>query len=237
VTIPTLEGDTIENVAQAFFDTWKIGKKNKDNGLLLLVAVEDKKVRIHTGYGTETIITDSKAGTVIRDVITPPFKTGNFEKGISEGVDTLSFYLSNPENITTFEPPAQPNDNMSVWVVLFLTFLFTFGIPLVAYGAAFFGRSSAWWPGGVVGFILGALTGNWPVGIFFGIVGLFLDYILSKNYTTWKLQDKATDWSKTYGGFSSGSSWSSGSSSSSSGSGFSSFGGGSSGGGGASGGW
>lgn len=237
VTIPSLTKYPIEAVAQEFFDTWEVGKASKDNGVLLLVAVEDREVRIQTGYGSEVVITDSVAGQIIRNDITPSFKEGDYDTGITQGVTKLLVYLQDPTLIPDTADTGGNTEESSwdVGLVVFLLYLiFAFGIGGASYAAAFVGRSKAWWPGGVVGFILGALIGQITGGIAFGLFGLLLDYILSKNYHTWKLEHKATEWGKTMGGFASGSG---SGSSSSGGSGFSSFGGGSSGGGGASGGW
>ena len=88
-TITSLEGDTIENVAQEFFDEWQIGKQELDNGVLLLIAVDDRQIRIQTGYGAESVITDAEAGRIIRHVITPEFKTDDYEAGIIQGVAAL----------------------------------------------------------------------------------------------------------------------------------------------------
>lgn len=114
--------------------------------------------------------------------------------------------------------------------VVFMAMITVFGIVLLTYLVSWLGRNKAWWPGGLVGLGLGVLL-NFTAGIFFGLVGLILDYILSRNYKEWKKKKKPVDWENTWGGFRS----SAGSSSSSSGSSFS-FGGGSSGGG-SSGGW
>lgn len=238
VTITSLTEYPIETVAQAFFDTWEIGKASKDNGVLLLVAVDDREVRIQTGYGSEVVITDSVAGQIIRNDITPSFKQGDYDTGITQGVTKLLTYLQDPSLIpdTADAGDSSSDSSWDVGLVVFLLYVvFSLGISGASYAAAFIGRSKAWWPGGLVGFILGALIGQITGGIAFGLLGLVLDYILSKNYHTWKLEHKATEWGKTLGGFSSGSG--SRSSSSSSGSSFSSFGGGSSGGGGASGSW
>ncbi len=233
VTISSLEGDTIENVAQEFFESWGIGKKTKDNGVLLLVAVDDRQVRIHTGYGAETVITDSTAGQIIRTDITPWFKDGNYEAGIQNGVASLTRYLEDPSQIPDTAAAEQDNSPFSaIWVVVALYLFFIFGVGGLTYGAAFLGRSKSWWPGGALGFVLGLIVGQLPGALAGGLFGLLLDYILSKNYARWKLEKRTTDWRQTWGGFRS-----SGSSSSSSSSGFSSFGGGSSGGGGASGRW
>lgn len=78
----SLDGDTIENFAVRLFEQWKIGKKGKDNGVLLLIAINERKLRIEVGYGLESTITDGKAGEIIREVITPEFKKNNYYEGI-----------------------------------------------------------------------------------------------------------------------------------------------------------
>lgn len=229
VTIPSLEDEPIEMVAQDFFDTWEIGKSNKDNGLLLLIADQDREVRIQTGYGTEVVITDSVAGQVIRTDITPAFKQEQYDQGVIAATQTLVQYLQDPDQIPTQSDASESSLNPAGILFLFYVAL-TLGISGLSYLAAFFGRSKSWWLGGVIGFVLGMLAGKVPGGIAFGLLGLILDYILSKNYKKWKIEHRTTKWRETMGGFRpSGSSKSS--------SGFSSFGGGSSGGGGASGKW
>ncbi|HQM16139.1 MAG TPA: TPM domain-containing protein, partial [Candidatus Woesebacteria bacterium] len=71
VTLPSLDGEEIESVALAYFDTWKIGKAKQDNGVLLLIAISDREIRIQTGYGVEPIIPDGVAGRIIRNDIVP----------------------------------------------------------------------------------------------------------------------------------------------------------------------
>jgi uncharacterized protein len=89
VTIKTMGNDTIENFAVKLFEEWGIGQKGKDNGALLLVAVEDRKVRIEVGYGLEGALTDAETSPIIRNVITPAFKAGSYDQGITEGVDAI----------------------------------------------------------------------------------------------------------------------------------------------------
>lgn len=227
LTITSLEGDTIENVAQDVFDSWKIGKKQSDNGLLLLVAVDDRQVRIQTGYGTEAVITDGIAGRIIRNQITPAFKEGDYNTGIKNGLETIISYLNDPSKIPQDEAATSISSVWDSLGIVFWIFLFlTFGIGFISYVAAFLGRSKAWWPGGLVGGTLGLLVGSIIGGIIFGLLGLLFDYILSKNYKQWKKQKRSSNWSFR-------SSRSSGSSSG----GFGGFSGGSSGGGGASSSW
>ncbi len=235
VTITSLQGDTIENVAQEFFDRWQIGKAELDNGVLLIAAMEERKIRIQTGYGAEPVITDAEAGRIIRNQISPAFKKGEYETGIRAGVDSiLSQFESSPGFTPGVDPLNKSNKLRSAFQsVLWISLITIFFSGAFIYVIAWLGRTKAWWPGGLVGLGIGLFIGITPA-VFFGLSGLFLDYILSKNYKKWKLEKKTTNWKDTWGGFhhSSGSS----SSSSSGGSSFS-FGGGSSGGGGASGGW
>lgn len=233
VTIQSLEGDTVENVAQEFFDSWQIGRKEADNGVLLLVVIDDRQLRIQTGYGTETVITDAEAGRIMRNVITPKFKSGDHEGGIIQGVAAIKQQLVDDPNFSTSINPLNKDPELisTFGAALSTTVLTIMVVIFAVYLGAWFGRSKAWWPGGLVGLGLGLMIGSVAAGVFFGLIGLILDYILSKNYKTWKKKKKSSDWKSTWGGFRTGSS-----SRSSSRSSFS-FGGGSSGGGGASGGW
>lgn len=238
VTISTLDGEPIEDVAQEFFDTWQIGKSGSDNGVLFIAAIQDHQMRIQTGYGVEAYLTDSATGRIIRQDITPHFKVENYEAGVRAGVDSMLEAVRDPAQFAASQGDGNSPDLVAGFIstITIVTF-FSLVSGLFTYIVAFLGRSKAWWPGGVAGAVLGAVTGQFlgaflPSLVGFSILGFFLDYVLSKNYQNWKLEKKTTSWKKTWGGFSSGSS-----SSSSSSSGFSSFGGGSSGGGGASGSW
>jgi uncharacterized protein len=225
-TITSLNQEPIEMVAQDFFDSWKIGKADTDNGVLLLVAVDDREVRIQTGYGAEAVITDSYAGRIIRNQITPAFKEGNYDQGILAAVGSISQAMEDPSQIPSIPDPEDSEGNFAL-AFFVLYFILVFGVSFMSYVAAFIARSKSWWLGGVVGLVLGGLLGGMLGGIAFALLGLALDYILSKNYKTWKIEHRTTAWRKTMGGFSS----------SGGGSRSSSFGGGSSGGGGASGSW
>lgn len=86
LTVSTLDGTGIEEYANRVFNTWKLGQKGKDNGVLILVAPNDRRMRIEVGYGLESTLTDGMAGGIIRDIITPHFKSGDYNKGVEEGV-------------------------------------------------------------------------------------------------------------------------------------------------------
>jgi uncharacterized protein len=89
LTIPSLEGDSLEDFSIRVADQWKIGQKNKDNGAILLISKNDRKLRIEVGYGLEGSLTDLISGRIIRDIIVPYFKRGDFDAGISNGVQAM----------------------------------------------------------------------------------------------------------------------------------------------------
>lgn len=87
--IKSLEGRNIEEYANLIFNTWKIGKKGKDNGVLIFIAFEDRQIRIEVGYGLESILTDSICGRIIRDVMAPQFRKNDYYNGIKEAIETI----------------------------------------------------------------------------------------------------------------------------------------------------
>ena len=89
LTIPSLEGDNLEDFSIRVAEQWKIGQKGLDNGAVLLVSKGDRKIRIESGYGLEGRLTDLVAGRIIRNVIAPQFKMGHFDQGISDGVAAM----------------------------------------------------------------------------------------------------------------------------------------------------
>jgi len=89
VTLPSLRGSPIEEWGLALGRTWGIGQKGKDNGALLIVAPNDRELRIEVGYGLEGTLPDATANAIIRNVIVPRFKNGNMAGGISDGVNAI----------------------------------------------------------------------------------------------------------------------------------------------------
>lgn len=86
LTVETLEGESIEEFATRVFDSWRLGLKKKDNGVLIIVASKDRRMRIEVGYGLEEVLTDAKAGRIIDTVMAPRFKAGDFDGGVTAGV-------------------------------------------------------------------------------------------------------------------------------------------------------
>jgi uncharacterized protein len=89
LTVPTLNGESIEDYAVAVFEAWKLGQKDKDNGILIVVVPDDRRMRIEVGYGLEGTMTDSMAGRIIQNIMTPRFKDGDYNGGITDGVNAV----------------------------------------------------------------------------------------------------------------------------------------------------
>ncbi len=239
VTVKSLEGMSVEEYSIKLFKLWGIGKKKKDNGVLVLVAPNEKKMRIEVGYGLEAILPDGLCGQIFREDFTPAFKRGDYPVGVLSGVRRISQML----NGETYEPSPESNDGtwMSRHLGLFLGLFFSFFIipGFIVLASGFKGKvyPSVLWGamfGGIPVFmslVFGKEADN-PYLPFYCFSLAILTFVWT--WRTIRLSKKSLKWSQ--------GDWHSGSSSGFGGSfggggGFGGFGGGSSGGGGASGGW
>lgn len=138
VTVKSLDERPIEDYAVDLYKTWGIGKKGKDNGVLILVAPNDRQVRIEVGYGLEGVINDAMAGRIIREKIIPAFKEGSFDVGILAGTQTVVAILAKVAGIQlNIETDTAPDPSLlvphkrgivhrigSVLIFIFLAYLF-----------------------------------------------------------------------------------------------------------------
>ena len=90
LTVPALNGDPIEDYSIKVAQTWKLGRKGVDDGVLFLVARDDRRMRIEVGYGLETKLTDAQCGRILDDVVRPAFKRGDYGGGIAAGVNAIT---------------------------------------------------------------------------------------------------------------------------------------------------
>lgn len=97
LTIPTINGESIEDYAVDVFNAWKLGQKEKDNGILIVVVPNDRQMRIEVGYGLEGTLTDGKASQIIHFIMTPKFKNGDYEGGLADGVGAVLNLLEGGE--------------------------------------------------------------------------------------------------------------------------------------------
>lgn len=89
LTIPSLEGEEISSFAFSVAENWGIGQKGEDNGALMLISMDERKIRIEVGYGLEGVLTDTKCGLIIRNILAPAFREGDYSRGIFQAVSTM----------------------------------------------------------------------------------------------------------------------------------------------------
>jgi uncharacterized protein len=248
VTVTTLDGMEVEEYANKLFKEWGVGQAKQDNGVLVLVAPNDRAMRIEVGYGLEGVLPDGLAGQIIREDFLPRFRDNDYSGGINTGVNHV-IDIVEKHQVLTPEELAKLNASNSgeappYWLIIpFFGLFVTIGFTMAGIGI----RTKTGFP-----LLFGGLFGGMPLLMsmaFLGKVSLYslFPWGLLMFLNGYRLGGKPS-WEQTFrndkdGGSSSGgwtmgggsSSSSSGSSSSSSSS--SSFGGGSSGGGGASGRW
>lgn len=90
VSLKSMEGGQIDDFATRLFERWGVGQKGKDNGMLLLAAIEDRKVRVEVGYGLEGVLSDAATGRLIDQYIVPSFRTGDYSGGLRRGAEALA---------------------------------------------------------------------------------------------------------------------------------------------------
>jgi len=120
VTVQTLEGMTVEDYAVRLFENWRIGKKEKDNGLLFLVAPNERKARIEVGYGLEGTLNDAQAARILREYLVPFAKEGNFNEGIQGTAQILYRIFAKKEQGLLGEPKSK---TLPIWFYILLFFL------------------------------------------------------------------------------------------------------------------
>lgn len=220
LTIPSLEGDSLEEYSMRVVEEWKIGQKDLDNGALLLISKGDRKIRIEVGYGLEGNLTDLMAGRIINNIITPAFKQGDFDKGVTLGIEAMTKAVQGEFSASDIQSGGSRSSKIDFEGMFTGIFFITF-IMLRPLTRTF---SMAGPIGGAIVFpLIGWFMGAGPLLLLvLLIIGAVIGYIMMKMPVST--------------GNSSGSSWGG---SSSSGGGFGGFsgGGGGFGGGGASGGW
>jgi uncharacterized protein len=97
LTVTTLAGESIEDFALRVFEAWQLGQKGKDNGVLVVVAPQDRRMRIEVGYGLEGRLTDLEAGRIIRNVMAPRFKIDDYDGGLAQGVAAILAQLQDSD--------------------------------------------------------------------------------------------------------------------------------------------
>ena len=113
--IASLGGRDIEGYANDIFNTWGIGKKGKNNGVLILVARDDRKMRIEVGYGLEPVLTDGVCGGIIRSILSPAFKRADFAGGLKEAILTIGKVVSGEQSPEKLEAAGKQQEGPPPW--------------------------------------------------------------------------------------------------------------------------
>lgn len=131
-TVPALDGRDVETYANLLFREWKLGRAEQNDGVLFLVARDDRRTRIEVGYGLEGTLTDTQAGEIIRSVVLPEFRDGRFDRGILRGSRAILDVLARGE--LPKPPPARGNREIDAFGWLNLLFLAFFFIGPFVFG-------------------------------------------------------------------------------------------------------
>ena len=156
LTISTLDGDPIEDFSMRVVETWKLGREGADDGVLILVARDDRRMRIEVGYGLEGVLTDAQSGRIIDHLMAPRFREGDFDGGVDAAVEAVSSAIRGE----SVDFPEKPAHSTGVNPASFI-FLLIFGLPFI--GTALTARGAAGW---IVGIFLIPFFFAFPAAIF-----------------------------------------------------------------------
>jgi len=225
--VPTTQPETIEQYSIRVAEAWKIGRRKIDDGAILVVAKDDRKLRIEVGYGLEGALTDATSKRIIDEVITPKFRNSDFGGGISDGVNRILRVIDG-EPLPAPAPRQQQNTGFLSHIDPFNPFLIVAVIVVGGIMRGVFGRLfGSLATGGLVAALFWFIAASLALSAISGIIAFFVT-MFSDAMTSSGGVGRGGGWVSSGGGYSGGSSSSSG--------GFSG-GGGSFGGGGASGSW
>lgn len=129
LTISSLEGESLEDFTIRVVDEWKLGQAGQDNGVLIFVAVDERRMRIEVGYGLEGVLTDAMSGRILDGAIAPRFREGDFGGGLERGVDAVIALVSGEG-----EPPPvreRESDGIPGCFVIFFFLMFFVVLPML----------------------------------------------------------------------------------------------------------
>jgi uncharacterized protein len=167
--VPTTQPETIEQYSMRVVEQWKLGRKRVDDGALLIIAKDDRALRIEVGYGLEGALNDATSSRIINEVIVPRFKQGDFYGGVTAGVGSMMNVISGEP----LPPPDRQTGGDSGSVRGYLPVLFV--LTLVAGGVlrALLGRlAGSVVTGGGVAVVAWLLSGAVSIALFAGAIAL-----------------------------------------------------------------
>lgn len=177
--LPTTQPEDIADYATRVFDQWKIGRKHVDDGVLVVVAKDDHRAMIETGYGLEGAIPDAAASRIIREYMSPKFRVGDFYGGLSDTIGALTKLVDGEPLPPPMQGPQRDRGGVAHGQDWF-TGLLVAGFALI-WARGLFGRLPRVPRAGAVGALTGILSwlfsGLWPLGLAFGVIGLLFGFV------------------------------------------------------------
>lgn len=173
LTVSSLEGDSLEDFTIRVVDQWQLGQEDQDNGVLIFVSVDDRRLRIEVGYGLEHVLTDAMSGRILDGAIAPSFREGDFGGGMERGVDAVVALISGEGE----PPPARErrDDGIPGCFVVFFFLLFFVVLPMIRqrrhYSRGWSSRRGWSGPWVIGGSGLGGRGGGFSGGGFGGFSG------------------------------------------------------------------
>lgn len=176
--IPSVEGEDIAQLATDIGRQWGVGSAKNDNGILLLIAIEDRQLFIATGYGLEGAVPDIAAKYIIDTEITPAFKNGNFAEGILNGIAALKQQIGGEYSIES----SDIDDALSLikWILsaIMMTAVLQFFLAFIVNISV----TRSWMMGAIIGGIAGYVAGGFLGLVLVALFGGIFDYIVSMLY-------------------------------------------------------
>jgi uncharacterized protein len=176
--LPTTQPEDITDYATRVFDQWKIGRKNVDDGVLVVVAKDDHRAMIETGYGLEGAIPDAAASRIIREYMSPKFRVGDFYGGLNDAVGALTKLIDGEPLPPPLQEPQRDRGGVAHGHDWF-TGLVVAWIVLV-WARGLFARvprlPRAGLVGGTTGLLAWLFSGLWPLGLGLGVLGLLIGF-------------------------------------------------------------
>lgn len=148
VIVPSLDGRDIDTYRNELFEKWVLGKVGRDNGVLLVIAMDERKIGIEVGYGLEGALPDITAAAIIRDEITPAFKNNDYDTGIRQGVAAIM--AASQGEYTAADYQGSPSPDWATWLIFGIIIFVFIGLPIIFRGAGRGrgGRGGFFWYGG-----------------------------------------------------------------------------------------
>jgi len=181
VTVNSLEGYADADYALRLGREWGIGTEEKSNGVILLIAPNERKVRIEVGYGLEGALPDGLAGQIIRRNIVPSFKESDFSGGIQSGVTAILQAVVGEYKAEPVRSRNRNNGNKNAFTFMPLFFIGMVAVPALLRVRGLKRAANAAFPGGFAGLFATVMTGNFIIGIIIGVAAFAAMYFFNPN--------------------------------------------------------